>query len=310
MSSSQRRVRALLSDQAISGARISVPSLAEVGVPSALRGALPASGRLAVGDVELGTGRPVSAPTSGSDPAPPALWLTDRGVLDPASTWRRLIDSFPETGLWPLLLTPLGGGDRQRPWDSEDLEPAPVAAIDGLDPAAVLAQGWADSLVPIGADPYVEHLHPFGVQFPGLSAAGRRAGPPALVPTGALERPGGTRIGLVPCGRPADAITSIGWQGAINRRAEVQVSAVLRSWEDRLGTVLAGLGFATLTLLVPHPPAEDAEALPIAAELAALCPDVLAEDGPADGFGYAAGGTIAGLARVLVDRPLWKLWWD
>jgi Domain of unknown function (DUF4253) len=53
-----------------------------------------------------------------------------------------------------------------------------------------------------------------------------------------------------------------------------------------------------------------ATALPIAAELAALCPDVLAEDGPVDGFGYAAGGTIEGLARLLVDRPAWKLWWD
>ncbi len=181
MSPSRRRVRALLPDQAVSGARIPVPSLAEVGVPSALQGALPAPGRLAVGDVELGTGRPVSAPTrrSDADPAPPALWLTDRDVSDPASTWRRLVDPFPETGLWPLLLTPPGGGDRERPGDSEDLEPAPVAAIDGVDPGAVLAQGWADSLVPIGADPYVEHLRPFGVQFP---ACRRRDAAPALPP--------------------------------------------------------------------------------------------------------------------------------
>jgi hypothetical protein len=88
------------------------------------------------------------------------------------------------------------------------------------------------------------------------------------------------------------------------------VSAVLRSWEDRFGVVLAGLGFATLTLLVPHPPGDESEALPIAAELAALCPDVLSEDGPVDGFGYLSGGTVAGLARVVVDRPVWTLWWD
>ena len=55
---------------------------------------------------------------------------------------------------------------------------------------------------------------------------------------------------------------------------------------------------------------DQSEALPIAAELAALCPDVLAEDGPVDGFGYAVGGTVAGLAQLLVDRPVWTLWWD
>lgn len=74
--------------------------------------------------------------------------------------------------------------------------------------------------------------------------------------------------------------------------------------------VVVALGFATLTLLVPHPPADEAEALPLAAELAAVCPDVLSYDGPLDGFGYRAGGTIGGLARLLVNRSVWTLWWD
>jgi len=162
----------------------------------------------------------------------------------------------------------------------------------------------------MGADPYVEHLRPFGADFPGLSAPLRRAEPPASAPADPITPGGRARIGLVPCRRPSDAVAAIGWQGAINRRSPAQVSAVLRSWEERLGTVLAGLGFATLTLLVPYPPADESEALPIAAELAALCPDALAEDGPVDGFGYTAGGTVAGLARLLVNRPIWRLWWD
>ena len=118
------------------------------------------------------------------------------------------------------------------------------------------------------------------------------------------------RRGLVPCRRPSEAIASIGWLGAINGSTAAEISAVLRSWEERFGVVLAGLGFATLTLLVPYQPADQSQALTIAAQLAALCPDVLAEDGPADGFGYASGGTVEGLARLLVDRPFWKLWWD
>lgn len=227
-----------------------------------------------------------------------------------ATDWRRLVDQFPETGLWPLLLAPLSAEHSDRPWDSGELDPVPLGRVDALDPAAVLADGWADSLVPIGHDPYVEHLRPFGASFPGLATPLRRAGVPASVPAHAVELWPLTRPGLVRCRRPADAVALIGWRGSINRRGAEEVSAVLRSWEDRFGVVLAGLGFATLTLLLPHPPADEAEALPVAAELAALCPDVLSEDGPVEAFGYVAGGTIAGLARVLVGRPVWKLWWD
>ncbi|SHG42869.1 protein of unknown function [Geodermatophilus nigrescens] len=280
-----------------------------------MRRGLPLPGRLRIGDLDLdlGNGRPASARGLGSEdgPAPSApLWLTDREIDAPMATWRRLFDLSPETGLWPLVLTPLGTEGCERPWDSGELEPAPVAAIDGIDPGAVLAEGWADGLVPIGAQPYVGHLRPFGREFPGLSAAGLHGGRPASVQTDALARGGRARIGLVPCARPADAVATIGWQGAINRRSAVELSAVLRSWEDRHGIVLAGLGFATVTLLVPHPPADEAEAHALAAELAALCPDVLAEDGPVDGFGLAGDGTLAGLARLLVGRPVWKLWWD
>jgi hypothetical protein len=76
---------------------------------------------------------------------------------------------------------------------------------------------------------------------------------------------------------------------------------VLRGWEERFGVVLAGLGFDTLTLLVPHPPVDEEQAAPIAAEIAALCPDTLR---------HGAADTLGGLARLLVDEPVWKQWFD
>jgi hypothetical protein len=80
----------------------------------------------------------------------------------------------------------------------------------------------------------------------------------------------------VSCRRPADAIGVAGWTGAINVwQRPAQVSAVLRSWEDRFGAIVVGLGFATITLLVPRPPTTDDDALRVAAEVAALCPDAL-----------------------------------
>jgi hypothetical protein len=99
--------------------RIPVPSLADVGVPSSMLPDLPETGRLRLGDVDVGAGRPAASrglrPEAGPGPAP-ALWLTDHDIRDPADTWRRLADRFAETGLWPLLLTPLSGDDDDRPW--------------------------------------------------------------------------------------------------------------------------------------------------------------------------------------------------
>ena len=257
-----------------------MPSLAEVGVLSSVPRELPAAGRLRLGDVDLGAGRPAvvrgSTAVAGQEQEP-TLWATDREIPGAATAWRQSVDRFRDTGLWPLVLTALGGGHPSRPWDSGELRPVPLENVDELDPTEVLAEGWADSLVPMGPDPYVEHLRPFGAQFPGLSMPLRRAGVPIEAPVDAIAPGPWARIGLVPCRRPADAIAAIGWHGAINSRSPAQVSAVLRSWEERFGTVLAGLGFATLTLLIPDPPRAESEALPIAAEVAALCPDVLAE---------------------------------
>jgi hypothetical protein len=290
---------------------VRVPALRDLAAVPSTATDLPPAGRCRVQDVDVGIGRPAAARRLGGEPEPaPGLWLTDDWVADPITAWRRLVDLFPGTGLWPLLLASLGADHRDRPWHSGELEPVPLARVDALEAQAVLAEGWADSLIPIGEDPYVEHVRPFGSAFPGLTASLRRECSFAWVPEDAFHPWAPRRLGLVPCRRPADTVALTGWQGAMNRRSPEQVSAVLRSWEDRFGVVLAGLGFATLTVLVPHPPADEPEALPIAAELAALCPDVLSEDGPVDGFGYLAGGTVAGLASVLVDRPVWTLWWD
>ena len=191
--------------------------------------------------------------------------------------------------------------DDRRPWDDGELEPVAESVVDALDPAMVLAKGWADSLVPLGDRPRLAHLAPFAAPFPGLAAPLPRTGVPVAVPAAGSDPLAAARLGLVRCQRPADAVAVAGWLGAINVTGPAEVAAVLRSWEERFGAVLAGLGFDTLTLLVPHPPVDERQAAPIAAEIAALCPDALWQ-GPAT--------TIAGLARTLVGQPVWRLWFD
>ena len=103
------------------------------------------------------------------------------------------------------------------------------------------------------------------------------------------------------CRRPADAVALIGLQGAINHPQPAEVAAVLRSWENRFGVVVAGLSFATVSLLVSRPPLDDQHGLRWAAEMAALCPDALWQ-GDVE--------TLAELGRLLVARPVRQLWFD
>jgi len=287
-----------------SGPSVDVPVLSRLGPVRSASADLPAPGPLRLGDVYLGSGRPVRAVPA------PAMWLTDDEVTGAAERWRGLVDQFPETGLWPLLTMPLEFVPTQRPWDAAEFDSGSVADADVVDLAEFFAGAWSGWLVPMGEDPYVEHLRPFGAPFPGLAPPMRADGDPASVSADRLDRFGLCRLGVVRCDRPADAVAAIGWTGACNYCQPSEVTAVLRSWEDRFGVVLAGLGFARMTLLVPHPPADEEEALPIAAEMVALCRDVISFDGPTDAFGHRSGGTVAGLARCLVGEPVWTLWWD
>jgi hypothetical protein len=119
------------------------------------------------------------------------------------------------------------------------------------------------------------------------------------VAEGWLTRP---RLGLVPVGRGADVPAAIGWSGAINHLPDAGVlSAVLRSWEDRFGARLLALETDRLHLSVAAPPRTTAEALAVAAEHFALCPDTVWQ-------GY---GTLRGYAEEgLLGTPHWTFWWD
>jgi hypothetical protein len=267
-------------------------------------GQLPEAGPLRLGPVDLGPGRPVIArPYFDERSQPTPLWVTDHAVRDVGAAWWALVEQFPKTGLWPLLLQSLA--DTDRPWDTGELQPVSEAEIDALDPLQVLESQWHGWLVPINYRwaPGTGPLAPFGPEFPGLAPHQAEVSP-VFATAG-----GSARLGLVSCRRPADAVALVGWLGTINFIEPAKVSAVLRSWEDRFGVVLAGLGFATMTLLVTRPPASDADALLVAAEIAALCRDALwqpEEQGPHEPRDL----TFDALSRTLVRQPMWRLWWD
>ncbi|MER7765794.1 DUF4253 domain-containing protein [Kitasatospora sp. NPDC096140] len=252
--------------------------------------------------VPLPPGRLVGA----DDGREPLLWISDAPA--PAGLWAQLHRAHPQSGLWPLLLSPLDRGDADyRPWLSGELYPTD-AAIPGLyDPAALLRSWWETG----EAGGYeedgelAEALAPYGFTWPGTA-------PAADVPEGAaggeaqeladvLQSVKDVRLGLVRAGGGAEALAVCGWGGPVNHVDDIaQVAAVLADWERRFGARVVEVGFDTLELSVPVPPATLAEALPLAAEHTSLCPDLV----------FQGSGSLTEYAEQLVGAHQWSFWWD
>jgi Domain of unknown function (DUF4253) len=250
-------------------------------------------------------GRRVYAQHSRTKPLAAIAWITDRAERQPGGTWSTLSRAAAKTGLQPILLRGLDAGDTTRPWDDGEFgEPEDAASIDQLD-AAGLLQSWYEGAAPDEGEleedeEFRAMLEPFGAQFPGLAPALHQELDPELMQRALHQYTGDARIGLVPAARPADVVTRLGWDGACNHRTSAELSAVLRSWEDRFGARLLEVGFAEVRLLVSRPPQTLPDALPIAAEHVAFC-----DEAASRGLNW-----VSGIAAALVSNPFWDFWWD
>jgi Domain of unknown function (DUF4253) len=263
-------------------------------------GVLPEDGELRLGATELPQGRQVMG---GFGSGQPVAWATADPVPQPGRVWAVLSQEHDDTGLIPILLSSLPGEPR-RPWDEGEFTgPAGISELDPLDAGSILERIWTDALPEPGDTEeeqyFAEDRAPFDRAFPGLAPA-----EPSTLPSSelneALDSLPPARIGLVPAGRPADVLSHIGWTGGTNRyETPLQITAVLRSWEDRFGARLLEVGFASVRLLVQRPPRTLEAAERIAAE----------QYGFADEFGRAAR-SVSAIAASLVNAPFWYFWWD
>jgi hypothetical protein len=199
------------------------------------------------------------------------MWATDAARRAPGQLWRELLASG-ERQLSCVLLEsqPLG---RLAPWDTGFFSPHDASEIDALDPAAVLATMWANSTP--SPEQYAEDLErhsdedrrerpwigqgwartvaPLGREWPGLAAAEIVRLDQDVIDS-ALAGQAPARIGVVIADRLADVPGAIGSnENVVGRLQPLDVSAVLRSWEDRFGARLLRLGGATIDLLVERP---------------------------------------------------------
>ncbi|MER7673966.1 DUF4253 domain-containing protein [Kitasatospora sp. NPDC096128] len=239
----------------------------------------------------------------------PSLWVSDGPA--PAGAWERLRREHARSGLWPLLLAP---GNDVPHLEARDLGLEPVGsgepAAHPHDVAALLRAWWETSVLwcPSG-DPQEcadlwETLAPYGDTWPGPApAAAPRRDPQECADRLArrlLRARPSLRIALVRADGGAQALAACGWNGTNGHGDSGEIAAVLHSWQDRFGARLVEVGAASLELSVAAPPASREEALLVAAEHAAFCPDnvLRAEEG------------LAGYAEELVDAGNWGFWWD
>jgi hypothetical protein len=223
-------------------------------------GSVPTARRPTIAGARLPAGR--RAPDS-----LPSYWISDEPLDACGSAAAPIAQAFEETGLWPLLW----------PWDEEPeaylgqtVEPE---RVDTVDVETVLRRGWER----LAAHP-AGLVEPLGPRFPGL-AAGSAVAPDAHRDPFELAGLAGVsaRLMIVACNRPADCVALIG--GLAVEVDPAEISAVVRSWEERFGAVLVSAEPRLATLAVTAPPTSPEQALAAAAERFAFCPPEPVEPG-------------------------------
>ncbi|MEU9255406.1 DUF4253 domain-containing protein [Streptomyces sp. NPDC048270] len=240
------------------------------------------------------------------------LWLSDGPAT--AELWAQAHAEHTRSGLWPLLLDALDPNDGEfRPWASREMFPKRMSSPADHDPADVLAHWWASCTADDEDDDMLDIKRrravtaPFGQTWPGLAP-----GPGAVADADELasefvqaflvDRPR-TRMGLIAAASGAEALTVVGWSGPCNHDNDTaKICAVLRDWEHRFGARVVAAGFDTLHLSVAAPPVSERDALLVAAEHFALCPDNIWQG--------SRPYTLAAYAEQITGAHCWDFWWD
>ncbi|GAB7185452.1 hypothetical protein ATKI12_5283 [Kitasatospora sp. Ki12] len=271
----------------------------------------------------LPPGRLITPAGGEAEGGAPVLWLSDGPA--PAGLWEELQREHPRSGLWPLLLTRRTGDPEFRPWATGELHPAQAAPPAGHDPSALLRGWWDSPAVARPEDPEEARerhqvLEPYGADWPGLAptpqpaeADGPKAGEAdvsqadgpeaaaAQVARWLLGHDPALRIGLVRADSGAEALAVCGWTAG-GHHDPGELAAVLRDWERRFGARVVEVGPDGLRLSTTvrlDDPDDLDQALPIAAEHVAFCPDNVIRDTE----------SLTDYAQELVLEKCWSFWW-
>ncbi|MFE0580386.1 DUF4253 domain-containing protein [Streptomyces sp. NPDC058874] len=256
------------------------------------------AGRRALG-LDLPSGRLLNETYQGPWPYP-LMWLADAravpGQWSAQSAARRAADLVP-------VLVDVGGpsGDPEG-WD---LMCGNLSYPEDLGADEMLSYHWSELREKSGGA-----VARFDAPWPGLAGAVSSDVDPEVQAAQLADVLSGDdswlaepRLALVSAECNADIPAAVGWSGALHHEDDAGVlSAVLRSWDERFGTRVVALTANRLVLSVAAPPTTLEEAVAVAAEHAAFCPDDLDRNPHGTLEAYAA--------RELLGRRTWVHHWD
>jgi Domain of unknown function (DUF4253) len=258
-------------------------------------GAVPSARRPTIAGVRLPPGR------RGPDSLP-SYWISDEPLDAAGDTAGTIAGAFEETGQWPLLWS----------WNEDPAsyleQPIEPDQVDAVDVEAVLRRAW---------ERIAEHpdglVEPVGPRWPGL-AEGSQVDPTTTRDPFQLAELSSVsaRLMIVPCNRPADCVALIGGLAA-NEIDIAEISALIRSWEERFGAVLVAVEPCLATLAITAPPSEPEQALTAAAEQFGFCPPNTVEAGTLQELASVLLGQAApspgGHLPLALSASLWHVAW-
>lgn len=239
----------------------------------------------------------------------PGLWISEEPVAAPGRLWATCHRQRARTGWYPVLMAwPCGNGRGHRPKD--------VAAVDV---AGSLYESWQSYETVRAPRPrlaaQVAHRLPAPVvpaqrrtydRWPGLAApADPHPGPlpdaVARAGVGQMLYYFTTRfvayVALARVDRSADLPAALGWEADA---PALELSALLRTWEDRFGARVIGFEGASVYVSVASPPLTTRHAEHVALEhVLTGATNLNDEDFP-----------FADYAEELRGERLWSFWWD
>ena len=204
--------------------------------------------------------------------------------------WERLRGAFADTGLYPVILGDardrdgLLGALPQEPSLDEILEEASSVHVGEwlAERGNEEIEAIEDELRNWPEDPGDE----MGLTTPNEVDSGR---PKSEV-----------IIALLPVSEPAEVFARLRWGGWNDCPWPAEHVAVHRHWAERYGAEPIAITADVIECLVRRPPLERRDALRLAKEQFAYCPEIV-EQGTL---------TLESLAAGLLDSRFWFFWWD
>ena len=267
---------------------------------------VPLVGATDIEGIALPRGRQVIARQTDNPAA--VAWISDK-ILHSAeltALMQSLAALFPKTGLWPVHVD---GDSLQSPRFDGALSGPDTRTLDAIEVLTSIVRSGPPADIEVDKSRLPELAFTVSTDPARIAQPSRRRWPVPWRRRGAADPMsteqllplGNGGLLLVPVHRPADVPKALGWQGAADHGAAgEQISAILRSWEDRFDATLVGIGSDAMELSVPALSFTDDEQIHrLVSEHYAFCPDNLDLSHDIDDY--------------IADLPgsrRWSFWWS